>query len=48
MKGDLAEDRLPSGYCVVNGAWWHIMILALNLNSAMKRLWENGVMDYGP
>jgi hypothetical protein len=38
MKGDFAGDWHPSGYSVVDGAWWHIMILALNLNSAMKRL----------
>jgi hypothetical protein len=38
MKDDLAGGRLPSGYFGVNAAWWHIMILALNLNSAMKRL----------
>jgi hypothetical protein len=38
MKEDLAGGRLPSGYFGVNAAWWHIMILALNLNAAMKRL----------
>ena len=38
MKEDLAGGRLPSGYIGVNAAWWHIMILAWNLNSAMKRL----------
>ena len=38
MKEDLAGGRLPSGYFGENAAWWHIMILALNLNSAMKRL----------
>ncbi|MDQ7783714.1 MAG: IS1380 family transposase [Desulfomonilaceae bacterium] len=38
MKEDLAGGRLPSGNFGVNAAWWHIMILALNLNSAMKRL----------
>ena len=38
MKEDLAGGRLPSGYFGVNAAWWHIMVLALNLNSAMKRL----------
>jgi Transposase DDE domain group 1 len=38
MKEDLAGGRLPSGYFGVNAAWWHIMILALNLNSAMRRL----------
>jgi len=38
IKADLAGGRLPSGYFGVNAAWWHISILALNLNSAMKRL----------
>ena len=38
MKKDLAGGRLPSGYFGVNAAWWHIMVLALNLNTAMKRL----------
>jgi hypothetical protein len=38
MKEDLAGGRLPSGHFGVNAAWWHIMIIALNLNSAMKRL----------
>lgn len=38
MKEDLAGGRLPSGYFGVNAAWWHIMILALNLNSAMRHL----------
>ncbi len=37
MKEDLAGGRLPSGHSGVNAAWWHIMILALNLNAAMKR-----------
>jgi len=38
MKEDLAGGKLPSGYFGVNAAWWTIMILALNLNSAIKRL----------
>ena len=38
MKEDLAEGRLPSGKFGENAAWWWIMILAFNLNSAMKRL----------
>lgn len=38
MKEDLAGGRLPSSHFGSNAAWWHIMILALNLNSAMKRL----------
>jgi len=38
MKEDLAGGTLPSGKFGVNAAWWQIMILALNLNSAMKRV----------
>lgn len=38
MKDDLAGGKLPSGRFGVNAAWWLMMILALNLNSAMKRL----------
>lgn len=38
MKEDLAGGKLPSGLFGVNAAWWQIMILAFNLNSAMKRL----------
>lgn len=38
MKDDLAGGRLPSGNFGVNAAWWHIMIIALNLSNAMKRL----------
>lgn len=38
MKEDLAGGRLPSGDFGKNAAWWWIMILALNLNAAMKRL----------
>ena len=38
MKEDLAGGKLPSGLFGANAAWWHIMILSLNLNSAMKRL----------
>ena len=38
MKEDLAGGKLPSCLFGANAAWWHIMILALNLNSAMKRL----------
>jgi len=38
MKADLAGGKLPSGLFGANAAWWQIMILALNLNSAMKRL----------
>jgi len=38
MKEDLAGGRLPSGDFGENAAWWGIMILAFNLNAAMKRL----------
>ena len=38
MKTELAGSQFPSGDFGVNAAWWAIMILALNLNSAMKRL----------
>ena len=38
MKEDLAGGTLPSGKFGVNAAWWQIMILALNLNSAMKHI----------
>lgn len=38
MKDDLAGGRLPSGKFGENAAWWSIMILAHNLNTAMKNL----------
>jgi hypothetical protein len=38
MKEDLAGGKLPSGKFGENAAWWAIMVLAFNLNSAMKRL----------
>ena len=38
MKEDLAGGRLPSSDFGENAAWWWIMILALNLNSAFKGL----------
>jgi len=38
MKDDLAGGKLPSDDFGVNAAWWWVMILALNLNAAMKRL----------
>jgi hypothetical protein len=38
MKEDLAGGKLPSSNFGENAAWWWIMILAFNLNSAMKRL----------
>jgi hypothetical protein len=38
MKHDLAGGCLPSGRFGANAAWWAIMVLAHNLNAAMKRL----------
>jgi len=38
MKEDLAGGRLPSSDFGENAAWWGIMILAFNLNSAMKQI----------
>ena len=38
MKDDLAGGRMPSGLFGANAAWWQMMILALNLNAALKRL----------
>lgn len=38
MKEDLAGGKLPSKCFGANAAWWAIMLLAYNLNSAMKRL----------
>ncbi len=38
MKEDLAGGKFPSGDFGENAAWWAIMILAFNLNAAMKRL----------
>jgi len=38
MKEDLAGGKLPSCDFGENAAWWGIMILAFNLNAAMKRL----------
>ena len=35
---DLAGGKLPSSDFGENAAWWGIMILAFNLNSAMKQL----------
>jgi len=37
MKEDLAGGTLPSGDFGENAAWWGFMILALNLNVALKR-----------
>jgi hypothetical protein len=38
MKEDLCGGKLPSGRFGENAAWWAIMVLAFNVNSAMKRL----------
>ena len=38
MKDDLAGGRVPSKRFGANAAWWGAMILALNLNTLMKRL----------
>jgi hypothetical protein len=38
MKEDLAGGKFPSSDFGENAAWWWIMILAFNLNAAMKQL----------
>jgi Transposase DDE domain group 1 len=38
MKEDLAGGKLPSSEFGENAAWWWIMILGFNLNSALKQL----------
>jgi hypothetical protein len=38
MKEDLAGGRFPSSDFGENATWWAIMILAFNLNAAMKQL----------
>jgi hypothetical protein len=38
MKEDLAGGKLPSSEFGANAAWWWIMVLAFNLNSALKQL----------
>lgn len=38
MKADLAGGKLPSQLFGANAAWWQIMILAFNVNAAMKWL----------
>jgi hypothetical protein len=38
MKEDFAGGKLPSCLFGVNAAWWGIMVLAHNLNTAMKSL----------
>jgi hypothetical protein len=51
MKEDLAGGTLPSGDFGENAAWWWIMILAFNLNAALKSLvlggkWVLNAGDY--
>ena len=38
MKSDLTGGRRPSGLFGANAAWWALMILAFNVNAAIKRL----------
>lgn len=38
MKEDLAGGKLPSQLFGANAAWWQVMILAFNINAAVKRL----------
>ena len=38
MKEDLAGGTLPSGDFGENAAWWWIMVMAFNLNAALKSL----------
>ena len=38
MKDDFAGDKLPSGDFGENAAWWWFMILAMNMNTFMKKL----------
>jgi hypothetical protein len=38
LKEDLAGGKLPSGGFGENAAWWWVMVLAFNLNTAMKQL----------
>jgi post-segregation antitoxin (ccd killing protein) len=38
LKEDLAGGRLPSKYFGVNAAWWMLAVMAMNLDSAMRRL----------
>lgn len=42
MKQDLAGGLLPSGDFGENAAWWWMMVLALNLNAALKSLVMGG------
>ena len=38
MKDDFAGGKLPSGDFGENAAWWWFMILAMNMNTFMKKL----------
>lgn len=38
LKHELAGASLPSKYFGANAAWWHLTVIAFNLNQAMKRL----------
>jgi hypothetical protein len=44
MKEDLAGRKLPSSDFGANAAWWSIMVLAMNLHSAMKQLVLKGAL----
>ena len=46
MKEDLAGGTLPSGDFGENAAWWWIMVLAFNLNAALKSLVLGGAWVY--
>ena len=37
-KADLAGGKMPSKYFGANAAWWHCMVLALNLHGLMQLL----------
>lgn len=38
MKSDFAGGQMPSALFGANAAWWALMILAMNFNSAMKQI----------
>lgn len=38
LKEDFAGGKLPSAKFGANAAWWQIAVIAMNLNSMMKRL----------
>ena len=46
MKEDLAGGTLPSGDFGENAAWWWMMVLAFNLNAALKSLVLGGQWVY--